>query len=632
VVSRARGEAVIGKIVKIVVFAVVAAAIIVFAPQLIGFLGPLLGTAIAQAVVSAAFMMAASQAIGGTIRLVSGAPTAKGAGTPTVFRQSITDSFIVYGRRRVGGMLAFFHARVLSGVHFRYFVIAVAGHRCKGVVSWYLNDEQVSVNATTGAVTSGVYSGAAWLWFQRGLASETANATFVAESGGRWTSAHKGNGTAAIYAKFRLTDDVVEAGMPNITAVIDGKDDIVDPRTGTAGFTRNAALIFYDWMRLSREEGGFGSYADEIPDDDWISAQANVCDETVDGELRYAIDAVITTGAVPSEIRDVLTVNCAGSYTYSGGQYLMRPGYYVPVSETLSEDDLSGAIQVSAFISGDQAANEVQGTFIDPGAGYQGAPFDTQSAASSDIRQMDLDLAFITSKTRANRIAKIMLNRALAEKTVVWPMNIAGLKVRALDTVQLDTARYGLSNYAFTVTNWGMSSDFGVVLSLREENEEIYGAPAVVAPPSIPTIGQAEVVTPTSAITTAIATSYARDLAGSIAQTNAGSSVTVVVPSHTRVYPAPYPEVTVAGGTLSGLAYNTTYIIYYDDPGLAGGAVSYHVTTAPADGYYSALNPFRHNVGYIQTMTSGGTGGGGGGGGPGGSGGWQYNRPYEAIP
>jgi hypothetical protein len=421
-----------------------------------------------------------------------GAPSAKNAvGPPQVFRQAITNSFIVYGKRRVGGLLVFFHPRQSGSDHFRYFVIACAGHRCQGVVSWMLGDEIVTVNGSN-MVTSGKYANSAWLWFQRGLASETANATFVSECGGKWTTNHKGNDIAAIYAKFKMTDAVVEAGMPNITAIIEGRDEILDTRTATTGYSRNAALIFYDWMAIAREEGGFGAYDDEIPDDAWINAQANICDETVATFPRYAIDAVITTGAAPAEIRDVMIVNCAGSYTYSGGKHLMRPGYWVPVTSTLSEDDLSGPIQVSPFSTADAAANEVQGTYISPTDKYQGAPLSTQTIdpPPTDIRQVDVDLAFTTNKDQGDRILKIMLNRAQAEKGVVWPMNIAGLGIKALDTVQLDSARYGLSNYAWSVANWGLSADWGVVLQLREENEEIYGAPSVVAPPTVPTIDQ----------------------------------------------------------------------------------------------------------------------------------------------
>lgn len=414
-------------------------------------------------------------------------------GAPSVFRQSIADSFIIYGRRRVGGLLTFFHARKSGKQHFRYFVIAAAGHHIQGNPTWMLGDEAVTVDGS-GKVTSGAYANAAWLWLQLGEDSETANATFVSECDGKWTSAHKGNGVAAIYAKFKMTDAVVQAGMPNITAVVDGKDDILDPRDDSTGYSNNAALVFYDWMKLPREEGGFGAYEDEIADDDWISAQANVCDEVIEGEARYAIDAVIVTGATPSEVRDALVVNCAGTYTYSEGRHLLRVGYWVPPTETLEEVDLAGPIRVSPFLTSDAAANEVQGTFIDPGAGFQPAPFATRSIvpAPSDIRQADISFAFITSKYRAERVANIMLGRAQCEKSVTWPMNIAGLATGALDMVQLGTERYGLSNYSWVIANWALSADFGVSLNVREEKEEIYADPAPVTPDTVPTIAVAE--------------------------------------------------------------------------------------------------------------------------------------------
>jgi hypothetical protein len=317
-----------------------------------------------------------------------GAPSAQvtQSARRTVFRQSISNSFIVYGKRRVGGLLSFFHSRQDSnGDHWRYFVVAIAGHRCKGFVSPMLNDQVVTLGTLSSGmypVTSGPYAGAAWFGFQRGLASETANATFVSECGGNYTTAHKGNGICAMFWKFKMTDALVQAGMPNMTAIIEGRDEILDTRTGTTGYTRNAALIFYDWLQIPREEGGFGAYTDEIPDNTWINAQANVCDETVSGLPRYAIDAVIQTGADPSEIRDVLVVNQAGTYTYSGGKHLMRPGYWVPSSATLSEDDFAGPIQISPFSSADGAVNEVQGTFISPdGELHGGAAADAKSVA-----------------------------------------------------------------------------------------------------------------------------------------------------------------------------------------------------------------------------------------------------------
>lgn len=627
-----------GKVVKIVVGVAIVAAAIYFAPFIAPALASLgISSAVATTLATALVSTAISVGVGMTFRgLGVGAPKAsQQTGPPQVVRQSIADAFIVYGKRRVGGLMVFFHSiQGGTGAHFRYFVIAVAGHRCKQVDQWMLNDESVSVDGT-GKVTSGKYANNAWLWFQRGLDSESANATFVAECGGKWTANHKGNGVAAIYAKFKLTDDVVQAGMPNITAVIEGKDDIHDPRTGTDGYTNNGALVFYDWMKLPREEGGFGAYNDEIPDDAWISAQANVCDEVAGSEPRYALDAYMTTGSAPAEVRDALVVNLAGTYTFSGGKHLMRPGYWVPVDRTLSEDDLIGAVQISPFFPADGAANEVQGTFIDPAKGYQGGPFTTQSVASADIRQMDLDLSFVTSLNRANRIAAIMLKRGQCEKTVVWPMNINGLGLTALQTVQLDSTRYGLNNYAWVISSWGLSSDFGTVIQLREENAEIYDDAAAVVPATPPTVVVPDPVMTGDELQSALRSTYARGLKNMDA-IDAGSSATIrlygTTTSDSFAIDYPGSSVTVGPVNLTGLLYNTTYYPYADVAKIGDPSPTFGVTTVYGDALNSSAHPNRLFFGRsITTPTAGGgaTTGGGSGGGYGGGGG--YNPPGGGL-
>lgn len=453
----------------------VAAAVAYFAPAIAAAILPATATAAATAAVTAAVAATLTAAVSLAFAALAGRPSALGAGTPGIIRQALGNSYLVYGKRRVGGLLIFFHPR---GKDFRYFVIAVAGHSCKGVVRWFLGDEEVTVDGA-GKVTSGPYANNAWLWFYRGTDDQVAHPTFVAETDGKWTAAHRGRGTALIYAKFKMTDDVVQAGMPNITAEIEGKDDIVDLRTDTAGYTRNAQLVYRDWMALPREEGGFGAYPDEL-DDDWDAAQANVCDEPVSlaaggTEDRYAFDCYITTGAAPSEVRDTFVTCCAGSFTYSGGKFLLRPGYYVPPSRTLSEADLAGPIRVPALREGDEVATEVTGTFISPADMYQPRDVPTRAIGGGlDVRQISVDLPHVTSVTMGQRVLEIRLRKSQAERRVTWPMNIMGIAVSTLDTVQLGTARYGLSNYAFQVTGWGLAQDFGVVLGLEETGPEIF--------------------------------------------------------------------------------------------------------------------------------------------------------------
>lgn len=616
-----------GKTVAAIVGVVAAVAIAVVAPYLAPIaLGALGITATATAIAVATAIIGAVLSIGLSLAFraigVGKPPSAKDAiGPPQVFRQSISNSFIIYGKRRVGGLLVFFHPRQSGSDHYRYFVIAAAGHRSKGVVTWMLGDEAVSVDGS-GMVTSGKYANAAWLWFQRGLASETANSTFVAECGGKWTSSHKGNGITAIYAKFKMTDAVIQAGMPNITATVEGRDEVLDTRDATLKYTRNAILITYDWMSMSREEGGFGAYADEIPDNAYINAQANVCDEVIDGEARYAFDAILTTGAAPSEVRDAFVVNMAGMCAFSGGKHLIRPGYWVPVSVVLSEDDLAGPIQVSPFLTSDSAANEVQGTYVNPADNYQAAPLKTQSIASADIRQLEIDLAFTTSFNQGNRVLKIMLNRANCEKTVIWPMNIMGLGVEGMDTVQFDTTRYGLSNYAFVASNWALSADWGVVIQGREENADIYDDPSPATPATPPTIDVAPPIGTTTEASQLIATSSVTGLSFSV-----DTSGVFNISNHFRVYADKSVSVTGNSSFSSGGASGDIALIYYDDPARAGGAVTYHALVLAggvgdvSGAYPSPTNPYRHYVCGATVPASGTTGGGSGAGSGGGTGG-----------
>lgn len=432
--------------------------------------------------------------LGAVSQALAPRPSAPGA-TPQNYRQSLVNTQIIYGKARVGGPFIFYHA-TQGKKEYRYFVIALAGHPVHAITRLWLGDEAVTIPPGGGAVSGSKYAGKCWIWPELGEPDATANSTFVAECGGRWTADHRGRGIAKLYVKFELADEVIAAGMPTITAEVEGKRDIYDPRTGARGYANNAALCFYDWLLLPRSEGGFGAKPDSAPWD-YVAAQANICDELVPlkgggSERRYTCDGLITVGAEADNIRDPLLGAMAGRLAYSGGYYYAAAGAFrSPNAAALSEGDLVGSISVSPLSSADRIANEAKGTFNDPRQLYQPVEFPTVALATGDdLRTLPLDLPFTKSHSMAQRIAKIELGRRSAEKSVTWPMNARGLPIRALDTVRIDTARYGLANYTWTVAGWSLNPDFSVTLSLREEDPDWYAWNPVADEQDLPVASQ----------------------------------------------------------------------------------------------------------------------------------------------
>lgn len=87
-----------------------------------------------------------------------------------------------------------------------------------------------------------------------------------------------------------------------------------------------------------------------------------------------------------------------------------------------------------------------------------------------------------------------------------------------------------------------------------------------------------------------------------ITAADVGANVTVTISAHTRVYGSG-TSVAVNGGTVTGLAYSTTYFIYYDQASRAGGAVTYAATTSETT---AAQTGDRHCVGMVVTPAAAG--------------------------
>lgn len=81
--------------------------------------------------------------------------------------------------------------------------------------------------------------------------------------------------------------------------------------------------------------------------------------------------------------------------------------------------------------------------------------------------------------------------------------------------------------------------------------------------------------------------------------TDAGSDATVTISAHTRIY-GNGDTVAISSGSITGLAYSTTYGIYYDDSTLAVTSPTFLSTTTTSNSLPTA-NASRHHIGVITT-------------------------------
>jgi hypothetical protein len=111
----------------------------------------------------------------------------------------------------------------------------------------------------------------------------------------------------------------------------------------------------------------------------------------------------------------------------------------------------------------------------------------------------------------------------------------------------------------------------------------------------------AQTVADTATQTIALTAAFSPDVV--ITASADGATAKIVISDHTMIYPD--KVVNVTGDTLTGLDYNTSYDIYYDDAGRVGGAVTFHAVT-DGTAFPSPTNPNRIYVGTQKTPATSG--------------------------
>lgn len=238
-------------------------------------------------------------------------------GLSRTVNQAASPRQIVYGERKVGGVIFFMHTTrneddppppggvsTIERNKFLHMAVAYAGHEIDGYRDTVLNDEIVPLTEPGGSAfafaSSGRYHGSnndvsrSRLALRKlaGAPDQAADPQMLAIQatfdpnfpGTLWGPEHRAREHAYVYYRFGWNIDVFPNGVPSPSEILRGKR-IFDPRNSLTLWSDNAALVTRDF--LLDVKYGFGADATEV-DDAEVAAAANVCDEQVPVAARSA--------------------------------------------------------------------------------------------------------------------------------------------------------------------------------------------------------------------------------------------------------------------------------------------------------------------------------------------------------
>tara|TARA_R100000353_G_scaffold8071_1_gene9743 strand:+ start:1443 stop:4313 length:2871 start_codon:yes stop_codon:yes gene_type:complete len=420
-------------------------------------------------------------------------PQGSMAARSQMVKQPLISRKIVYGRQKVSGGIVYMKTTGKS--EFLHMIVAIASNELNSIEKVFFNDDELTLDGSGNVTAPEQYVGKAQVLTGLGGDDQIANVTIALNTLGfnslsGLNTDDRFRGIAYIYAKLTYDTDAFPNGIPNISAIVQGKK-VLDTRTSATAFSSNPVLILRDY--LTDTKYGLGSAASEI-DTTSFNAAANVCDEDValaagGTENRYEAHGVIDTENQPKQIIEEILSSMAGSLYYSGGKWYVKAGAYSAPSETITEDDLRGAITINTKPSRRDNFNAVKGVFL-PAEDGKFQPTDYTPVTSSTFETEDngeqvftnLDLPFTQSSSMAQRIAKINLFKARQQLTMTLPCKLTAFKHNVGDTIMVTLDRFGFSSKVFEIVNWQFASSvgddgsatLGVDLTVRELASSVY--------------------------------------------------------------------------------------------------------------------------------------------------------------
>lgn len=299
-------------------------------------------------------------------------------------------------------------------------------------------------------------------------------------------SSHKFEGIACLLVDFIFDTDIFTSGVPSVSAVIRGRK-VYDPRTSTTAWSENPALCARDF---ALHPNGGGCSSSEI-DDTSFSAAANACDiphtyTLSNGSSQtvpmFRCGYVAKTDVSPETHLGELVEAMAGKSGWSGGRLKVRAGVYTSPVMTFDDSYLSQQGGQHVVVSGlgmADVSNIVRPTIADASNSYTPTAL-TEVRAAAYITQdgvelpIDQSMTAVTYAPQAQHIAGVLMRDQRQGMQLTWPCNLRAWPVDLLDTIAINSTRYGWSGKVFEVLGWQHTPQIGVVAVLKETGPDIY--------------------------------------------------------------------------------------------------------------------------------------------------------------
>lgn len=345
-------------------------------------------------------------------------------------------NLMVGGTSRVGGA---YMLRESKGSKFAG-VTANCEGPLKRIDQVYLNDDRVTLS---GGFVQGMagerYGGGDLVRLETrlGLPTETHYSFLTADFGAYWPTTARGDGIASIgwLAVHRSTESFPRhfpngeiiptfAGTPVCYDWRDPAQDRSDPTTWDECWNPVVWLVHVEWLRHGR------SWARCIqPRLTELTAEANYCDEIVDGEPRYRVAGNHPSNLTPEAVRANILATMDGWMSVTGkGEIVILAGRYVEPDFILTAEQIRGYTW-KAFQPAENAVNELVVSYVSAAHDYSEVEAGLYSKDDPNPlgKSESLQLVWCPSPTQAMRLAPRKMSRLDAERNGQVRATIYGL-------------------------------------------------------------------------------------------------------------------------------------------------------------------------------------------------------------